>query len=464
LLLFSLVVAGCGTSSVVSDATGSGGQAGTGTGGSIGGTGGVSAGGGGAAGAAAAGAAGNLGTSGAGGEGGSSGTTGVGASGAGAAGTTGAAGRGGDGGAGGNMGQAGSAAGASGGALAGSAGNGGTAGTAGMASLRFSADRVIVTGVRATATPAAETSIQLHNGGATAVQISSVAFGGSDQSLFQIASPPNLPATLMPGADMPITVRLVTTGGSLPAAPANKDSGCNLLTATLTATSGSGSVQVAVYGLLNIQANYEATLGQILTALGYKLNVGRAQNNWNPNSSMNAVDLPGVETGTDEVSAPHFTKVGSGPVTMTVVARFSPYGALPFGWYPATSSTMRNVVGTMAMITDAQTNNKARMVFPPLAANSSTTFDPGAAPFGLWVYSDQVTQKYESGGKAANGDYDFSADALNTPANVHRFKTYPLKDATGTRIATQYLVAVEEAGNGDYQDYVFVLGNVAPAP
>jgi hypothetical protein len=333
-----------------------------------------------------------------------------------------------------------------------------------MASTRFSADRVIVTGVRGTATPAAETSIQLHNGGTTAVQISSVTLAGSDQALFQIASPPNLPATLIPGADMPITVRLVTTGGSLPAAPANKDTGCNLFAATLTASSGSGSVQAAVYGLLMIQANYEATLGQILTALGYKLNVGKGQNNWNPNSSMNAVDLPGVEAGTDEVSATHFTKVGAGPVTINVVARFSPYGVLPFGWYPATSATTRNVVGTMAMITDPQTNNKARMVFPPLAANSSTTFDPGAASFGLWVYTDQVTQRYESGGKAVNGDYDFSADALNAPANVHRFKTYPLKDATGTRIATQYLVAVEEAGNGDYQDYVFVLGNVAPAP
>ena len=457
------VVAGCGTSSGVPDASGSAGQAGTGSGGGTSGAGGgANAGGGGAAGASAAGAAGNLGTSGAGGEGGSSGTTGGGgASGAGAAGTTGASGRGG---AGGNPGQAGSAAGASGGGLAGATGSGGTAGTAGMAALRFSAERAIVTGVRGTATPAAETSIQLHNAGATAVQISSVTLGGSDQALFQIASPPNLPAMLMPGADMSITVRLVTTGGSLPAAPANKDNGCNLLTATLTAASGSSAVQAAVYGFLMIQANYEATLGQILTALGYKLNVGRAQNNWNPNSSMNAVDLPGVEAGTDEVSAPHFTKAGAGPVTMAVVARFSPYGALPFGWYPASSSTTRNVVGTMAMITDPQTNNKARMVFPPLAANSSTTFDPGASPFGLWVYSDQITQKYESGGKAANGDYDFSADALNTPANAHRFKTYPLKDAAGTRIAAQYLVAVEEAGNGDYQDYVFVLGNVAPAP
>ena len=419
-------------------------------------------GGGGVAGGAPTGAAGNLGTSGGGGASGSSGAAGGGAPGAGGAGTTGAAGRGGNGG-GGSLGQGGSVAGASGGAPAGAAGSGGTAGSTGMGSTRFAADRVIVTGVRGTAAPAAEAVIQLHNGGSTSVQITSLTLGGSDQALFRVASPSTLPATVVPGGDVPITIRLVTTGAALPTAPANKDTGCNLLTATLTAASGAGSAQAAVYGLLLIQANWEPTLGQILTALGHKLNVGRAQNNWNPNTSMDALNLPGVEAGTDEVSAPHFVKAASGPVTITVVARFSPYGVLPYGWYPASGST-RNMVGTMAMTTDPQTNNKSRMVFPPVAANSSTTFDPGTAPFGLWVYSDQATQMYETGGRAANGDYDFSADARNTPANVHRFKTYPLKDAAGTLLAAQYLVAVEEAGNGDYQDFVFVLGNVAPAP
>jgi hypothetical protein len=117
----------------------------------------------------------------------------------------------------------------------------------------------------------------------------------------------------------------------------------------------------------------------------------------------------------------------------------------------------------MSMIADPQTSDKARMVLPPPAAGSATTFDPGGTPFGLWVYSDQATQKYATG-NAVNGDYDYTEDALNSPANVHRIKTYPLKDATGTSIPQSYLVAVEEAGNGDYQDYVFVLRNVNVAP
>jgi hypothetical protein len=205
------------------------------------------------------------------------------------------------------------------------------------------------------------------------------------------------------------------------------------------------------------QANYEPTLGQILTTLGYTLNVGKAQNNWNPNQSMNATGLPGVEAGTDEVAASRFVKAGSGNVELKLVARFSPFGALPFGWYATTSGcpTGCTTVGTMAMVADAQTSDKARMVNPPPGAGSMNSFDPGNTPFGLWVYSDQKTQKFQDGGNAANGDWDYSQDSLNTPANVHRFKSYPLKNVPHT-----YLVAIEEAANGDYQDYVFLLSNV----
>lgn len=406
-----------------------------------------------------------------------------------------------DGGAGGAAGQVaagGATGGATGGVAGGSAGAGGAgqggghgtgaggAGVAGAGSgeVAFAADRVVVTGVRATTSPAATSSINLHNGGSTAVEITGLAIAGTAQlmlgpsggpvqatsapiagaPLFEVVSPPTFPATLGPGMDLPVTVQLLTTGTNLPAAPTNKDTGCTLLTASLTATSSSGSVQATVYGLVLIQANYEATLGQILIALGYKLNVGQAQDNWNPNTSMMAANLPGVEAGTDEVAAPHFLKAGAGSVTMTLVARFSPPGVLPYGWYPSSSATTLNTVGTMSMTTDAQTSDKARMIDPPLQSGSGTTFDPGSGAFGLWVFSDQKTEKYNEGGNVINGDYDYSQDGLNAPANVHRFKSYPLKDATGAPIAQKYLVAVEEAGNGDYQDYVFVLSNVSAAP
>ena len=294
------------------------------------------------------------------------------------------------------------------------------------------------------------------------VQTTSTPVAGS--SLFQIAGPTSFPATLGAGADLTVTVQLMTTGSNLPPPPSDKNLGSTLLSTTLTATFDSAYVATTVYGLLLIQDNYEPTLGQILVTLGYKLNVGQAQNNWNPNASMMAVNLPGIEAGTDEVAAPHFVKAGTGPITLTVAARFSPAGVLPYGWYPSSASSTMTTVGTMSMIVDAQTSNKARMVYPPLLAGSSTTFDPGSGPFGLWVYSDQKTEKYNEGGNTINGDYDYTQDAPNSPTGVHRIKSYPLKDSTGTAIPHQYLVAVEEAGNGDYQDYVFVVGNVDASP
>jgi hypothetical protein len=468
ILSCAALACGCGASGGGAPTTGAGGS----TGGEVG-SGGLGAGGGGAQGG--------------GGAAGTSNGTGGGAGSSSTAGTGGVVGSGGA--------PAGGAGGGATGGIGGVAGTGpggshgmgtGGSGAAGSGSgeVAFGADRVIVTGVRATTSPAATSSINLHNSGPTAVQVNGLAIAGTAQltlgpsgtavtatsapiagaPLFQIVNPPTLPATVGSGMDLAVTVQLMTAGANLPAAPTNKDLGCTLLTANLTATLSSGSAQATVYGLVLIQANYEATLGQILIALGYKLDVGQAQNNWNPNTSMMAANLPGIETGTDEVAAPHFVKAGTGSVTMTLVARFSPPGVLPYGWYPSTSATTMNTVGTMAMTTDAQTSDKARMIEPPLQAGSATTFDPGSGAFGLWVFSDQKTEKYNEGGNVINGDYDYSQDALNAPANVHRFKSYPLKDASGATVAQKYLVAVEEAGNGDYQDYVFVLSNVSPAP
>jgi len=473
MLSVAAIACGCGGSNGGPSTTGSGGASGGQVGsGGLGSGGGAAQGGGGSAGTGTAGGAGSsaIGTGGLVGSGGASGRGG---------GTGGVA----TGGATGGSGSGGAAGTGPGGSHGTGTGGSGAAGS-GSSEVAFGSDRVIVTGVRATTTPAATSSINLHNGGATSVQVTGLTIAGTAQltlgpsgtavtatsapvagaALFQIVGPPSFPATLAPGMDLPVTVQLLTTAANLPAAPTNKDTGCTLLTANLTATLSSGSAQAVVYGLVLIQANYEATLGQILIALGYKLDVGQAQNNWNPNTSMMAVNLPGVEAGTDEVAAPHFVKAGSGNVSMTLVARFSPPGVLPYGWYPSTSATTLNTVGTMSMTTDAQTSDKARMIAPPLAAGSATTFDPGSGAFGLWVFSDQKTEKYNEGGNVINGDYDYSQDALNAPANVHRFKSYPLKDASGASLAQKYLVAVEEAGNGDYQDYVFVLGNVSPAP
>jgi hypothetical protein len=347
-------------------------------------------------------------------------------------------------------------------------GTGGT--TAGAGTLAFvtgpSTSGYVLTGTRATATPLPSRTVQLMNGGAAAVTVTALALSGPMQAAFRLTGVPALPATLGPGMGLSATVEVMTTGATLPPAPPDpKTTGGTVVNATLTATAGTVTVQANVWGMILATLINEPTLGQILTTLGYKLNVGAAQNNPNPNTSANAATLPKIEAGTDEIAAPLFVKAGTGMVTLVPVARFSPEGPMPFGWYPRGMSGMRMPVATMAAMNDAQTSNKARMVLPP--TTGSTSFDPGTATFGVWVYTDQATGMYVSAsnpmGNPANGDYNYSEDAPNTPANAHRTKVYPLKDAAGTVVPHSYLLGVEEAGNGDYQDYVFVLSNVMPA-
>ena len=354
----------------------------------------------------------------------------------------------------------GGAAAGTGGAVVATGGAGGT--TTGTASISLTPSwptAAIVTGVRDVVTPAATQTVQLRNDGTTPVTVTAISLAGTDASAFRLTGV-TTPLSLAAGASIPVIFEVLTTGAALPAAPP-QNSGGTLLTATLSATSANGGVtRATVYGLLLTTATHEVTLGQILTTLGITLNVGLAQNNANPNTGT-VQELPKVEAGTDEIAAPLFHKLGSGNVTLEAVARFSPKGPMPFGWYPAGMPGTRNTVATMASMPDAQTSDKARMVLPPLTG--STGFDPGTATFGLWVYTDQLSQLYDTGGTATNGDYDYSEDAANSPANVHRMKVYPLKNAAGVAVAGSYLVAVEEAGNGDYQDYVFILSNVTPA-
>jgi hypothetical protein len=372
------------------------------------------------------------------------GTGGAGIGGAGASGSDGSA-------------AAGGASGADGSANTGDAGSG-------ASTLTVSAswpNGAILTGVRDVTSDAVTQTLNVHNGGLAATTVSAVTLAGPNSAAFQINGAPQLPATLAAGADLAITVQVMTSGNALPPAPA-QNSGGTLLLGTLRVTAGlaSASAEANLFGLILTTATHEVTLGQILTALGYRLNVGLAQNNANPNTGT-VQQLPKIESGTDEIAAPLFRRGSMGNVTLLPVARFSPKGPMPFGWYPTGNPNMRNQVAQMASMPDNQTSDKARMVLPPVVGSPS--FDPGTGVFGIWVYTDQLSQRFDVGGVATNGDYAYSEDAPNSPANVHRTKVYPLKDGSGVVVAGSYLLAVEEAGNGDYQDYVFVLSNVIVA-
>jgi hypothetical protein len=172
---------------------------------------------------------------------------------------------------------------------------------------------------------------------------------------------------------------------------------------------------------------------------------------------------------------------GAGGVTapMVTVTDAQP-AAIPTGSSQAlTQPAPLKVVATMSSpfsptsttAVDWNTSNYSEQVLPPLKTGSvGTTFDPGASPFGIWCFTDQrsvggVTSAGVPAPNVANGDYVYSEDALNIDAaHSHRLRVYPLKDRAGALVPHAYLLGWEEASNGDYQDFVFLLENASPAP
>jgi hypothetical protein len=90
---------------------------------------------------------------------------------------------------------------------------------------------------------------------------------------------------------------------------------------------------------------------------------------------------------------------------MTPVAAYAPQESLPFGWYTADGT--RNEVGALA--------NGQLQRLNPQQSRGGQSFDPGAASFGFWYFSNTFNR---IGG---------TEDARNDAAK-HRARIYPVKD------------------------------------
>jgi hypothetical protein len=276
----------------------------------------------------------------------------------------------------------------------------------------------------------------------------------------------------------------------------------------------------------NNWARYEPTFGQIVATLGYKVNLGSTFIQLLNTNDM-SVPSVGFSTEEVQVHQ-FVRADSTAPVQLLSVGRFAPPTDIPYGWYKVGSLTgvpsvssggaggtggsggasgvggaggtggSGGASGAPALISDAQpaasgarpavlkvvatmlsgplgvdwnTSNFSEMILPPLKDGSNaTTFDPGSDTFGIWSFTNQrTTGGLSSAGIAApnvgNGDYVYSEEALNIDAaHRHRLRVYPLKDRAGIIVPHAYLLGWEEASNGDYQDFVFILKNVNPAP
>ncbi len=298
--------------------------------------------------------------------------------------------------------------------------------TAGAGKLTASPKELVFSGPRGTTDVTQQ--VTLTNNGITPLLLSNLTVDGTDAGSFALTGLPTLPASVPVGESVTVGVQFKPGATSKVGAQS----------AALKVTSDDPTTPTLSYGLYGLattgeQGNNEPPLKAVVDTLGYPINVGGTALVLGTNPSPIG----------DEVSAPLFTKAGTAAVTMTPVARYSPDELLPFGWYlPNAGDPVTNEVATIALDNEQTLN-------PKIVEGGTNSFDPGAAPFGFFVDSKSFGRK------------TYTQDGLNT--NIpHGVRTYPVKNRAGVLVPNTYLVTFEDAQNGDYQDYVFLVTGVAP--
>lgn len=188
-----------------------------------------------------------------------------------------------------------------------------------------------------------------------------------------------------------------------------------------------------------LEGENEAPLSTVVDALGYKINVG-----WTSLANHIRPELQG-----EEIPAALFRKANAGKIEIIPVARYSPDFELPFGYYTNTSTGPAK--HELGVLSKAGKYPEHQVLYPATSLPNSLP-DPGNAVFGFFSTSPSHTA--------------YSDDVWNTllyPDHAsHATRIYQVKDKQGSVVKGSYLVCFEEAKNGDYNDYVFLVKNIIP--
>ncbi|MBC7914906.1 MAG: DUF1080 domain-containing protein [Pyrinomonadaceae bacterium] len=228
---------------------------------------------------------------------------------------------------------------------------------------------------------------------------------------------------------------------SIQYSPSANFTGIQRATLQVSNTAGKIVQSIDLTGLSTkgLEGENEAPLAQVIDALGYKIDLG-----WTTLANNCKPALQG-----EEISSALFKKAHAGKVEMIPVARYSPDFELPFGYYTNTNQVaVKHQAGILAKSGDFVEH---QVLFPAIASGQSS-FDPGSATFGF----------YATGPTHSGYSEDVWNMALHPKDALHAVRTYPVKDKLGKVLANTYLVCFEEAKNGDYNDYVFLVKNVVP--
>lgn len=203
---------------------------------------------------------------------------------------------------------------------------------------------------------------------------------------------------------------------------------------------GAGSQLVQLRGIATpaLEGKNEPSLQVILNAVGAGIDAGGKE-----------LTLPTdrAKIG-DSLATTQFIPIEGETVRLTPVARYSPKGETPFGLAVANGDQMELVsLGTLAETTEERPDAH-QTLRPPLTNGLPAVEVPDPpARFGLFLKAHRYTSLTFPG-------------ASEGAAIKHTARTYPTSRYSGRELENAYIVAFEEAANGDYQDAVFLIEGV----
>ncbi|UZO79515.1 Ig-like domain-containing protein [Aquimarina sp. ERC-38] len=272
-------------------------------------------------------------------------------------------------------------------------------------------------------------AIQVTNYGTRAVFINEIVIEGTFSNQFQIIG--DIPFIITPEQTISIDVIYRPQLNQ-------QDIGYQDAKLVIRSTSQpSNELEIGLFGLkkLGLEGSREPTLQDVVDVLGYNIDVG-----WTTLANNVDPELQG-----EEVPVQRWRKQeGKSRVKITALARYSPAEELPFGWYTVTDEVRRFEVGAIA-----SGLRNAQRLFPPLERGTDL-FNPNNQIFGIFHESKSFKR------------FNYSQDVYNTGGVAHRTRVYPVKNRNGVPVPNSFLVFFEDANNGDYQDYMFLLENVIP--
>jgi hypothetical protein len=161
-----------------------------------------------------------------------------------------------------------------------------------------------------------------------------------------------------------------------------------------------------------------------------------------------------------EESAGLFRRAGPGPVRYRPVIALGLETRTRGGWYnpPKDSGALprKTELWDYAVKNVTDDLKTGKNLPPSLSDRSTTEFDPGSSPFGVWVSNDQ----FDDGGVFTEPGL---VARINRRVGKQPYKAmiYPNRDkSTGKTIPNSYLIGWEYSTNDDFQDVVCQIDNV----